>query len=148
MIAAADIVVEARSWIDTPFHHAAEKKGVGVDCVHLARAVYAKFNLLPEDFAMPDYTLNPNGQRLVEFLYRMFESVDERALRPADLVLIQPDDYPRHVGIVAERDGRRTIIHASNARSIIPARVVETRLMFSRALKFVAGFRAAGVSHV
>jgi cell wall-associated NlpC family hydrolase len=147
MIAADDIVAEARSWVGTRFHHHAEKKNVGVDCVHLARAVYGAFGLLPEKFAMPDYTLNPNGAELVAFLCGMFPQVGQRDLRPADLVLIAPAEYPRHVGIVARREhGGLSIIHACNARSVRPARVIETRLMFSRTMEFVAAFRPAGVS--
>jgi len=36
----AACVQEALTWIGTPYHHAASIKGVGVDCVYLALAVY------------------------------------------------------------------------------------------------------------
>lgn len=35
-----DIVVAARSWIGTPYHHQASIKGVGADCLGLVRGVW------------------------------------------------------------------------------------------------------------
>lgn len=37
------IVDIARSWIGTPYHHQASRKGVGCDCLGLVRGVYAEF---------------------------------------------------------------------------------------------------------
>lgn len=34
------IIVEARSWIGTPYHHQAALKGVGCDCLGLVRGVW------------------------------------------------------------------------------------------------------------
>jgi hypothetical protein len=47
-------VVEARTWLRTPYHHWAEMKHVGVDCAHLVLAVYRSVGL---DFgaAKPGY---------------------------------------------------------------------------------------------
>lgn len=33
------IVAEARSWIGTPYHHQASRKGIGADCLGLVRGV-------------------------------------------------------------------------------------------------------------
>lgn len=40
MITAADIVVEARSWIGTPYAHGAALKGTGCDCLGLVRGIW------------------------------------------------------------------------------------------------------------
>ena len=36
----ADIIVEARAWIGTPYRHQASLKGVGCDCLGLVRGVW------------------------------------------------------------------------------------------------------------
>jgi cell wall-associated NlpC family hydrolase len=36
------VIAEARTWIGTPFHHAACVKGAGVDCVYMPAASYNK----------------------------------------------------------------------------------------------------------
>ena len=43
-----DVVTAAREWIDTPFHHQARLKGVGVDCVGLVIGVARELALVPE----------------------------------------------------------------------------------------------------
>jgi len=42
------VVIEARSWIGTPYHRRAAIKGAGVDCGMLPYAVLRKFDLIPE----------------------------------------------------------------------------------------------------
>ncbi len=42
-----DVVAEALSWLNTPFHHEAAVKGAGVDCAMLLREVYAAIGLTP-----------------------------------------------------------------------------------------------------
>lgn len=140
------IVREARTWLGTPFHHRQCIKGIGVDCVNFAHAVYDAFGLLPPRFSMPDYTLNPTGRELVDALERLMAPVKQQDIQPADLILIAPAEVPRHVGIVAELRGHPSIIHACNASSVRPARVIEHRLMFSRTLKFVAAYRVPGIA--
>ena len=41
----AAVVAEARSWIGTPYHHAADVKGHGVDCAMLLIRVYCDCRL-------------------------------------------------------------------------------------------------------
>jgi NlpC/P60 family putative phage cell wall peptidase len=40
VISRAAIIVEARSWIGTPYRHQASLKGIGCDCLGLARGVW------------------------------------------------------------------------------------------------------------
>lgn len=42
-----DVVREARSWIGTPYHHAADVKGAGVDCAMILVRVYCGLGLAP-----------------------------------------------------------------------------------------------------
>jgi len=43
----ARVLDEARAWIGTPYHHAADKKGVGVDCAMLPVRVYCDLGIVP-----------------------------------------------------------------------------------------------------
>lgn len=43
------IVLAAAGWLQTPFHHEARLKGVGVDCLQLIIAAYLEAGLLPEN---------------------------------------------------------------------------------------------------
>lgn len=57
-------------------------------------------------------------------------------LRPGDFLCVAFDQHPQHVGVVGDYlHGGPSIIHAINGRG-----VVETRLMFSPGMRFVAGF--------
>ena len=56
------IIVEAESWINTPYHHNQQLKGAGVDCGQILVAVYSKFGFIPEDYKIgyypPDFALH------------------------------------------------------------------------------------------
>ncbi len=41
------LVEEAESWIDTPYHHQAKLKSVGVDCCNLIAAIAENTDLIP-----------------------------------------------------------------------------------------------------
>lgn len=137
----SEIVAEARSWINTPFHHHACKKGVGVDCVHLPFGVCRSLGIVPKGFSMPDYQMQTDGT-LIKRIDQELPRVSKEEMKPGDLVVLAIDQDPQHVGIVADyRHGGLSVIHASNAPSCRPPRVIETRLMFSRGFAFVAAYR-------
>ena len=48
------VIEEARTWIGTPYHHAARIKGVGVDCIQLLLGVYIAAGVSP-DFEIAYY---------------------------------------------------------------------------------------------
>jgi hypothetical protein len=144
-----EIVIEARSWIDTGWHHRACEKGVGVDCVRLIEAIGRVTGAIGDDFVMPDYDPNPDGVTLMRLCGRHLTSIDTSKRDIGDVVVIKSDDsrWPHHVGILAPyRHGGFSIIHACNAPSCTPPRVIETRLMFSRTTRLIAAFSFPGVS--
>jgi hypothetical protein len=68
-------------------------------------------------------------------------------MQPGDIAVLITDLLPQHLGLLGDyRHGGLSIIHACNARSCVPPRVIETRLMFSRALRFVAAFEFPGIA--
>jgi cell wall-associated NlpC family hydrolase len=53
--------VAAFSWQGTPFHPKAQIKGVGADCVSLARGIYAECGFHPEQ-PFPEYSMSEGSQ--------------------------------------------------------------------------------------
>jgi cell wall-associated NlpC family hydrolase len=140
-----DVLTEARGWLGTPWHHAACVRGVGVDCVYFPFGVFRALGLLPAGFVMPDYGMTPDGHTLIATCERWFgPAIAQRNMRPADLVVLQPDDRPQHVGLIsaAIRPGVFNMIHAARDHG----KVIEHRLMFSRVLGFVAAYRLPGMT--
>lgn len=144
MATRADIVEEARSWIGTPFHHQASLKGVGVDCVGLIRGIMVAKNNMPEDFSkwpsaydFLGYDRVPDGKKMMEACNLYLTVISKEDMQPGDIVLVSFDKHPQHVGVLGDyRHGGLSIIHASGDSG----KVIETRLMFSGYMKFVAAY--------
>jgi NlpC/P60 family putative phage cell wall peptidase len=83
------VVAEARSWLGTPYHHAARLKGVGCDCLTLIAEVFARTRLVPPvelPHYPPDWYLHHGVERYVEGVLRHAAEVPGPP-RPGDLVL-------------------------------------------------------------
>lgn len=142
----AGIVAEARSYIDTPWKHRGRTPGTGLDCAGVLVCVARARGYVPTGFDVPEYTGNPDGRLLRWCKLYMGGPVAKGELRPGDAVVVITDRHPQHLGIVGDhRFGGLSIIHASNSPSVSPPRVIEHRLMFSRVLRFVAGFQFPGI---
>ncbi len=102
MTTAADIVAEARSWIDTPFHWQASVKGVGADCKGLIWGVARELGL-PESesvYALRcDYGVKVPVGLLREGMAAVFDRV--RDPRPGDVLLLKIGHRAQHLGIHA-----------------------------------------------
>jgi len=135
----ADVVAAARGWIGTPFHHLERRKGIGVDCAGLIVGVCRELGLVPAEFDVPAYTPTPDGYTMRASCAQYMVPIARAAMQPGDAILLVTDLHPQHLGILADyAHGGLSIIHAAN--SAHPPRVIETRLMFSRALRFVAAY--------
>lgn len=111
------VIAEARTWLGTPFHHQASLKGVGCDCAGLIRGVGHACGILPgyrERWRRHgNYGRLPNPRRMEAALRAFMREVPKEQMRLADVLWMQwRRDLPMHLGIVAERDGRQTLIHA------------------------------------
>jgi cell wall-associated NlpC family hydrolase len=108
----AAVVAEARSWIGTPYHHAADIKNHGVDCAMLLVRVYADTALI-ENFDPRPYTrdwfLHRSEERYLGFLFDRAHEVREPGL--GDTVVFKIGRCFAHAGIVSRVDPL-TIIHA------------------------------------
>jgi NlpC/P60 family putative phage cell wall peptidase len=115
----AAVVAAARSWIGTPYHHAADVKGAGVDCAMLLVRVYCDLGLVEPFDPRPytrDWMLHRDDERFLGFLLARAREVSDP--RPGDVILFRFGRCFSHGGIVAWRDPL-TIVHA-----FAPAQVV------------------------
>jgi NlpC/P60 family putative phage cell wall peptidase len=142
MTTRTDIVAAARTWAETPFHHQARLKGVGCDCIGLVIGVARELGLVMPEFDIAGYPRVPDGTTLMATARLHMAEISREAMQPGDVVVVSFDRDPQHFGILGDyRHGGLSIIHgASN-----PGRVIETRLMFSEHMKFVAAFVLPGV---
>lgn len=142
MTTRAQIVQEAREWLDTPFHHQARLHRVGVDCVGLVIGVCRSLGLIDPDFDVTAYPRVPDGSSFMHLADQYMDRIDFADAQPGDAVVVSFDLDPQHIGILGDyRHGGFSIIHASSEAG----RVIETRLMFSDHMRFVAAFSLRGV---
>ncbi|MCW2283378.1 NlpC/P60 family putative phage cell wall peptidase [Rhodoblastus acidophilus] len=124
------VVAEARKWLLTPYRHAADIRGVGVDCGMFIVRVFVDLGLTPpfdpRPYA-PDWMIHRNEEKYLEFFNRRCRRVQEP--RPGDIVLFRYGRSYSHGGIVSEADPL-AIIHAYHDAGC----VVEERLSQNPAL--------------
>jgi NlpC/P60 family putative phage cell wall peptidase len=117
------VVEIARAWIGTPYVHQASVKGAGCDCLGLLRGVWReRHGEEPED--APPYSPDWSEATGQETLYRAFSrhltEIDRKEIGPGDIVLFRmsPRGPAKHCGIVAEKHGALTLIHARQNKRV------------------------------
>jgi NlpC/P60 family putative phage cell wall peptidase len=119
---ATDIVAIARSWIGTPYVHQASLKGAGCDCLGLLRGVWREKTgeeaETPPPYS-PDWELAGN-ESLRDGMARHLTSIPLAAIAPGDVLLFRMAARApaKHCAILAERDGRLTLIHARQNKRV------------------------------
>jgi cell wall-associated NlpC family hydrolase len=100
----AAVVTEARSWLRTPYHHAAQIKGVGADCAMLPMAVYRAAGVIPDFEAeryCPDWHLHQSEERYLATVLRFAREVPEPT-GPGDFVLYRWGRCFAHGAIIVD----------------------------------------------
>ena len=103
------VVDAARSWLGTPYHDQASLKGVGCDCLGLARGVWRDV-MGPEPFPIPPYSRDWGETGPVEVLAegarRMMPEIDPAYAEPGALLLFRMRQraIAKHVGILTTPD--------------------------------------------
>ena len=117
----AVIIAAARSWLGTPYHDQASLKGVGCDCLGLARGVWREV-VGPEPFLIEPYSRGwgETGQIevLAEGARRMMREIAMAEIGPGALVLFRmvPRAIAKHVGVMTGPD---TFIHSYERLGVI-----------------------------
>ena len=109
-IADPDLVVAtACGWLGTPYHNQASLRGVGCDCLGLARGVWREV-VGDEPFPIPHYSRDwgETGPRevLAEGARRMMPEIASDEAGPGALLLFRmaPRAIAKHVGILTAPD--------------------------------------------
>ena len=109
------------SWLGTPYHDQASLKGVGCDCLGLARGVWREV-VGNEPFVIPPYSRDwgETGPHevLADGARPMLPELDPSEAGPGALILFRmmPRAIAKHVGILTEAD---TFIHAYERLGVI-----------------------------
>jgi NlpC/P60 family putative phage cell wall peptidase len=130
MTQAQDIIIQARTWIGTPFHHQARLKGKGCDCLGLIVGVVDELGLKDKNdqplsgYDEVTYSKEPDGVYLTEKLTALLDEVPIAEARAGDLALFTVRNNPQHMAFLTDYEDTLGMVH-----SYAPARrVVEHRL--------------------
>lgn len=120
------IVTEAERWAGTPYHHAGDVLGVGVDCAMLLVRVFCDLLLVPMIDPRPyppDWHLHRSEERFLGWVQQ--HAVRVHAPEPGDVPLFRFGRALSHGGIVCEvTDQEVYMIHADMAaRCVVRAEV-------------------------
>jgi cell wall-associated NlpC family hydrolase len=118
-------------------------KGVAVDCRGLVQGVAQELGLLSADFSVEPYPRSPDGRTMLALCDRYMTRIGRESMQPGDVLVMVVDTEPQHLGIVGDyRHGGLSLIHAASKSG----KVIETRLMFTRAQRFAAAYALPGVA--
>ena len=115
------VVATARSWLGTPYHDQASLRGVGCDCLGLARGVWRDV-VGDEPFPIPPYSRDWGETGPHEVLANgaasMLIPIAMSDVGPGALVLFRmaPRAIAKHVGILT---GPETFIHAYERLGVV-----------------------------
>lgn len=140
----ADVILEARQWVGTPYVHQHQALGVGVDCANLVVAVGVSLGLMdwtPENFAaFAGYGRAPNPRHMEKALAAYLDRCDDPQI--GDIAWIEWErGLPMHLAIMGHLDGRKTLIHAYSH----VGRVVEHGLTAEWSGRIVGWWRYRGL---
>jgi cell wall-associated NlpC family hydrolase len=116
----ATLVAEARKWIGTPYHEAADIRGVGVDCGMLIVRVFVDLGFVSPFDPRPypaDWMIHRDDEKYLRWLSETCGEVDEP--RPGDIAIFRFGRCYGHGGIVSDA-APLALIHAyANANCVI-----------------------------
>ena len=136
------VLAEARSWLRTPFHHAARVKGAGVDCAQILIAVYSKAGIIREftpEFYRAQWHFHRSEERYLATIGR-FAKEFPGPPKPADVAVFKFARCFSHGAIVLEWP---TVIHAYIGRGVELCDVSKDAGFIGRPVKFFTAWGLA-----
>jgi cell wall-associated NlpC family hydrolase len=135
MITRQQVIDQARTWLDTPFHHQGRVKGVGVDCVGLVIGVAKELGL--SDFDTTNYSRYPDVEMMGMLLNKHLKQIDKNLVKPGDIIWLKVKRSPQHLAMVTDKG----IIHANG----VVGKCVETDLDEATKRLIYGAFEIIGV---
>jgi NlpC/P60 family putative phage cell wall peptidase len=121
------IVVEARTWIGTPYVHQASCKGAGTDCLGLLRGIWRMLHG-PEPEVVPAYTADwaepGRDEVLTRAAMRWLRPKSGADADPGDVLLfrMRAGRVAKHLGIAGPHN---SFIHAYTGHGVIESPLSE-----------------------
>lgn len=112
-----EVILEAKTWLGTPYHHQGRIKGIGVDCGMLLCEVYHAAGHIPFVDPRPyppDWYMHQMDSKYLDWVREYAEPVSEPL--PGDIALFHFGQCISHAAIVVEWP---TIIHAYHGQGCI-----------------------------
>ena len=98
-----EVVAEAMTWLQTPYHHHGDVKGAGVDCAMILVRVYHTCGLIPQIEPRPyppDWHLHRDAERYLGWVAQYADPVTTP--EPGDIAMFQFGRCVAHAAIVIE----------------------------------------------
>lgn len=128
-------IAEARTWLGTPYHHAARIKGVGCDCGNLLCAVYEAAGAIPPTDPRPyaeDWNLHRGEEFFIGWLTRLGgKQID--GPRPGCIALWKYGRTFSHGGVMVDSV---TMIHAFKTSGAVVSSRVDQEPMAGREVQW------------
>jgi cell wall-associated NlpC family hydrolase len=98
------VIEEAKTWLLTPWEHAARVKGAGVDCAQLLAAVYTKAGVLAAMPEIPYYPRDWHQHQNAQVLRSIVEKYADKVEEPVagGIVLFEFGKVYSHAAIIIE----------------------------------------------
>ena len=94
-----DIIIEARSWMGTPYRHQGRMKGIGADCAGIVIGIANALGLAHCD--RRGYSRLPGTEFQLE-VSRQLVPIPFQELLPGDLLTFAFRSHPQHIAIVTD----------------------------------------------
>lgn len=105
----ADIVTEARKWVETPFLHQGRNEA-GIDCVGMVQRVGDVFHVPYDD--LQGYARAPTDPKFLKHLRQYLNAAPISGDKHGLVGVCRQSIYPCHIGIFATDKGCLTFINA------------------------------------
>lgn len=148
MTARADIVREARSLKDTPFHHQACAKGIGIDCVGVLRHLGKTLDItgsreFEASVEFMGYGEDPDPA-LLRACERFLDTIPRAEVKAGDVLLFKTrysQGQPKHFGVVTAVDP----LYMVHAWALGKGKVAENRVDATWERRIVGCYRFRGI---
>ena len=132
------IIQEAMTWVDTPYHHLARCKGVGVDCAQLMAGIAE--NLSSKKINIETYSVEWHLHNRKELMCETLESfgciqIPLEEAQPGDIITFKFGRVNSHLGLLLENE---QFVHARMdvGRVVVNTLSGDWKARLGRAYKF------------